>query len=369
MSKPIKSEEFFEEPSDQSSVKAAIVSNYFKAWAKIILGVQVRYNKPRRIAYIDLFAGPGKYQDGSYSTPLLVIQQALQNEDIREALVCLFNDANENNIIALRQNLETMDGITSLKYSPDFYNIKIETGQIFENKNIIPTLLFADPWGYTGISLEMLGSILQSWGSECIFFFNYNRINAGLTNPFVTEQMNAIFGEKRADELRAILTPLSPKQREEKIINEMESALKEAGAKHVLAYPFRKGQGVSTSHHLIFATKNEKGHRIMKGIMAKLGVEIGSGVSELEFNRSKQIPFLFEDPIEKLSEALLQDFSGKTLKMIDVYIEHNQGKNYTVPNYKKALLLLEGKSLIIAKPSADERQQNTLGDNVTITFP
>ena len=45
---------FFEESTEQSRIKAAIVRDYFWAWAKIVLNKQ-----QGPIAYVDLFAGPG----------------------------------------------------------------------------------------------------------------------------------------------------------------------------------------------------------------------------------------------------------------------------------------------------------------------
>ncbi|MEP7234282.1 MAG: three-Cys-motif partner protein TcmP [Ignavibacteriota bacterium] len=369
MSKPIKSEEFFEEPTEQSFIKAAIVSKYFKPWAKIILGVQARYGRKKKIAYIDLFAGPGKYNDGSLSTPLLVVEHALKDREIKESLVCLFNDANKNNILTLERNLSSLPNIESLKYKPDFQNETIQTGKLFENMNIIPTLLFADPWGYSGLSLELLGSVLQQWGCECIFFFNYKRINAALTNPSVKEKMDAIFGVERANKLRLVLSPLSPPEREKKIIEEMQNALIANGANHVLAYPFKRGSGKGVTHHIIFATKSKRGYTIMKEIMSKLGTEVTDGFSLLEHDPSKQIGLVFEDPIEKLATELLKEFSGETINTIGVFNKHNVGKPYLLRNYKKALMLLEKKSIVSTKPSIDERPPNTFGDNVIITFP
>jgi len=102
MSKPIKSEEFFEKRTEQSEIKALIVSQYFKPWAKIILGSQRRSGREEKIAYVDLFSGPGKYTDGAMSTPLLVIEEALKNNDIRDSLLCVFNDADKTNVEGLR---------------------------------------------------------------------------------------------------------------------------------------------------------------------------------------------------------------------------------------------------------------------------
>lgn len=58
---------FFKETSAQSEVKIRIVTKYFAAWSNVILPSVKTHSK--RIAYIDLFAGPGKYEDGTKSTP------------------------------------------------------------------------------------------------------------------------------------------------------------------------------------------------------------------------------------------------------------------------------------------------------------
>jgi three-Cys-motif partner protein len=60
---------FFEESREQSVIKAKIVKDHFWAWAKVIVGSLKRYGRGEKIAYIDLFAGPGRYKDGTKSTP------------------------------------------------------------------------------------------------------------------------------------------------------------------------------------------------------------------------------------------------------------------------------------------------------------
>jgi three-Cys-motif partner protein len=73
------SNQFFDEQTEQSAVKAAIVSKYFWSWAKIIMP----RSRSDKIAYIDLFAGTGRYKDGSKSTPLLVLEKAINDENMR----------------------------------------------------------------------------------------------------------------------------------------------------------------------------------------------------------------------------------------------------------------------------------------------
>lgn len=84
--------EFFQEQREQSEIKARIVSKYFSAWANIILATQKRFPQhSQRMAYIDLFAGPGRYDDQSKSTPLLVLETILSNPDLASRMVTLID--------------------------------------------------------------------------------------------------------------------------------------------------------------------------------------------------------------------------------------------------------------------------------------
>ncbi len=58
----MKESQFFEQQSRSSRIKASIVSEYFPKYCKII----IHHRRPKSIRYIDLFAGPGIYDDGTY---------------------------------------------------------------------------------------------------------------------------------------------------------------------------------------------------------------------------------------------------------------------------------------------------------------
>ena len=111
---------FFDESREQSVVKAEIVEKYFDAWAGIITGAQNRFKHGEdRIAYIDLFAGPGRYKDGAISTPLRVLQKASEKPQYAERLVTIFNDKDENNARTLEEAINQLEGIAKLKYRPE----------------------------------------------------------------------------------------------------------------------------------------------------------------------------------------------------------------------------------------------------------
>ncbi len=71
-----------------------------------------------KIAYIDLFAGPGRYEDGASSTPLLVLETAIKEEKIRKSLVTIFNDQDKATTSKLSEAIDSLNGIDTLQYKP-----------------------------------------------------------------------------------------------------------------------------------------------------------------------------------------------------------------------------------------------------------
>jgi hypothetical protein len=203
--------------------------------------------------------------------------------------------------------------------------------------------LFADPWGYRGLSLRLIGAIIKDWGCDVIMFFNYNRINAGLENELVSHHMDALFGKERADILRHIIPSLSSTEREAIIMKHISEALNAIGGQFVLPFPFKNETGSRTTHYLIFISKHTRGHGIMKDIMAKVSSTKEQGVASFEHNRAmEQQPMLFEErPLDELAVILLKQFTGRTLRMVEIFNEHNYGTPYTLQNYKAVLKKLE----------------------------
>ncbi len=364
---------FFEESTQQSQVKTAIVSKYFDGWSKVMLSVQnrsQRHNADKRIAYVDLFAGQGRYSDGTISTPLLVLGKAVQDENLRQRLVTIFNDRDVSNAASLRNAIEELPGIETLKYPPQVSNYEVGSNIVekFEKVKFVPTLFFVDPWGYKGLSLSLVNSILKDWGCDCIFFFNYNRINMGLQNNAVREHMDALFGEEKADELRREIGSLTPVERELTIIEELCQAIREIGPQYVLPFRFKSNRGIRTSHHLIFISKHSKGYEIMKDIMAGESSDSEQGVASFEYNpASEQQPLLFEytRPLDELGDMLLKEFAGRELTMLEIFQQHNVNRPFVKRNYKQVLLQLEAQGRIKASP----HRRNTFADRVIVSFP
>lgn len=364
---------FFAECKEQSEVKASIVEKYFYTWSRIIVSALQRHSVlDDRIAYIDLFAGPGRYEDGNISTPIRVLQTIIQNPALAGRTVTLFNDRDPENASSLKAAIEELPGVESLKYKPHVQNMEVgdEIAKVFESRKNVPILAFIDPWGYKGLSLRLVDSFLKDWGCDCIFFFNYSRINAGLSNPIVKEHMEALFGKERAEQLSLELEHQSPAEREATIVEALAQALKQFGHRFVLPFCFKNASGRRTSHHLILVTKHFKGYDVMKEVMAKASSSLEQGVPSFTYNPAlkNSHPLLFElnRPLDDLREILLVEYQGRTLTLDELYKAHSVDRPFTRQNYKEVLTVMEADG-VVSVPN--RKSKRGFADGNLIVFP
>lgn len=371
-------EGFFDEQREQSDVKAKIVAKYFDAWSNVMLGAKKRFGHFSRIAYIDLFAGPGRYKDGTKSTPLMVLEHAIARPDLAAALVTMFNDRDEDNVESLKTEIENLSGYSSLRFAPKIYCSEVgdDATRMFTSARGCPTFTFVDPFGYKGLSRGIIQSIIKEWGCDCVVFFNYSRINAGLNNDAVRLHMDALFGHSRVDDMRSAMKEMKPSEREAYVLESLASALKDLGAKFVLPFKFRRADGSRTSHSLVFVTKDEKGYEIMKDIMARESSTEDQGVASFAYSPADaRNPLLFSlaRPLDALADDLVSSFSGRTIRMQDVYKAHHVDTPFIPRNYKHALCELEAAGRVTCEPPASKRRKMagkaTMGDEVRVAFP
>jgi three-Cys-motif partner protein len=374
---PVKSEismptNFFEEREEQSIVKARIVQKYFSAWANIVVGTASKI-RDGKIAYIDLYAGPGRYKDGAASTPLLVLQEAIKNDRVSQALVTLFNDQDNNNTATLQSEIDRLPGIEKLKHKPIIRNNKVDKDaeDYFFQTRLSPSFTFFDPFGYKGLSLRLVNGVIKDWGCDCVFFFNYNRINAGLSNPLVSEHLDALFGAELANVLRMKIGNATPHKRQELILHELTNALVEMGGKFVLPFRF-KSEGGRLTHHLIFVSKHFKGYEVMKDIMHRESTAADQGVASFAYSPAdKTMPMLFElsRPIDDLRGILLNSYGGRSISVEQIYTQHSVGRPYILKHYKEVLSKLEQEEIVTVVDPEGKRRSAGFPERLVVSFP
>jgi three-Cys-motif partner protein len=330
---------FFSKQAPHSRIKSEIIAQYVPTWASIILG-----SRPE-VLYLDFFAGPGQFDDGSQSTPLLLLPKLIASKKLRAGVNTWFSDTNAIAIERLRSNVAAIAGVDQLAFPPviEVQRIDDEIASELEDISMMPTFAFLDPFGYRGLSAKLVGSIVKDPGSECLFFFNYNRISPAIGNPKVVTQMAAIFGAERSRSLRESLHSAASAKREEYILRALREAMaEEAGGRYVL--PFRFVNGGRTTHHLVFVTKHFLGFKIMRDIMARCSSSVVESVPSFEFvehaDTQTRLDLFPRTPLTDLCNQLRAAYQGKSIPFGALFEEHSADKRYIRQNYCEALFRL-----------------------------
>ncbi len=350
---------FFEKQTLSSRVKANIVSEYFPKYCKII----VKKHMPERIGYFDLFSGPGMYEDGNYSTPLLIAQNCKNDELLRQKVWMVFNDIEHSE--QLKKNFLNYFPEGTFNFNPHFGHSAVgESKEIDEfitrnpmknRVNECPSVLFIDPFGYKGIDTNVLSKFLNYWGNELFIFINTKRINPALENEKFEPLMRCLFPQTY-DTLKTIVrNKKNVSERLQFIIDNLGNEYKKqlGGNVYYTAFKFQEEDIETTSHFILHLTKSKRGFDLIKQIyndFANVGT-IFDGVNTYTFDVKKivnPIEDLFDvasENIDLLKEKLYTTYKGRNISALKLFEEHQQKELYCRKHYTEALRRLynEGK--------------------------
>lgn len=350
-------DDFFNEQTVSSRVKAGIISEYFPSYCKIISSKYA----PHSIRYIDLFAGPGVYGDNKPSTPILVARHVRNNPVLLPLVELIFNDkyyAEE-----LESNFRDQFPDRPFKRLHFGKSVVGESEQItaflkkdthHNGRNLYPSLLFIDPFGYKGIETKVLAEFLKNWGNEIFLFVNTKRIHPALENEKFEPLMQDLFP--------STLTQIKNDRRFKSTVAErlnliIDSLGKEYNAilktqVFYTAFKFQEEDSDGTSHYILHFTKGPRGFDLVKTIyndFANVGTMF-DGVNTYTFD-AKQLdePISLFDyksiNIDKLKDELQTKFSGRTITADRLFELHQMNQLYCRAHYQEALrrLVDEGK--------------------------
>jgi three-Cys-motif partner protein len=364
--------EFFKELRGGSRVKQKFVTEYFVAYNRVMAP------GPRaKVGYADLFAGPGLYRNvegvTAKSIPVLVCEAAIHNELFRRKVHLWFNDGDPDNYHRLKTAMASVPDVATLRYKPTISNSVIDGRWVSKlSKLPVPTLVFLDPCGYKGLSLKLIAAVLGGFGNDCIFFFNYSRINMKLDLAIMNRSLDEFFEPARAQALRAKIQNRSAFEREEIIMAAVESSITDARG-IPLHFRFKSDRG-RCSHYLVYASKNQKAAGMMKSILRSASPDITEGVGSGEYDpRAGGEPRSLFSGLYEVEQRLLSVFAGRELRFGNLLEEEAQTR-YPESNYRDAVLRLEGEGLVVVDPPAESRrfqaggEKRTLPKNALIRF-
>lgn len=327
---------FFAVQKEKSRVKTLIVTEFFKAYFPII-----NATFQRDIWYIDLFCGPGRYEDGSASTPieLLDVIDAFKDNAVRARLKIVFNDHNKDYVEKLRQHIGMHPVLPRLKYQPQTLNLKaseVDLSTYTRGNN--PIFSFVDPWGYKDVSISQVWSLVKNQGSDCVLFFNSDRILQDISKPANAQDFQQIFGDLFEDAKAIQIDPtMSQRKKAEAFLalfskNLYLTVQKEYGNKFkifVLPFYVEADDKEKTSHYIVFISKAHKAIQEMRKVMIKHGNSISA---ELGYDSKDEMQISLLNRNDDSSDSIV-----KTIKTIFSQYPQFYGRKYTVSSLSELM--------------------------------
>ena len=216
--------------------------------------------------------------------------------------------------------------------------------------------------------MPLVKILVDKWGCDCIFFFNFRRINAAIENRVLQGPIGLVFTGEILDQIRSEIRNKTPREREALILGKIRGIFREWGMKYFLPFVYRNKTGRRIAHCLIFITKHIKGYKIMLNIMGSCSSGNCQEVPTFEFNPTPRLPL--EKPLDDLKDTLVRDFSGRVLTMGDVFAEH---QIYYRPclekNYKKAMAELENEGSILTNRGERKTRAGFFPEEMLVKFP
>lgn len=379
--------DFFKKQTDSSRVKAAIISEYFPQYCKIIS----RRHIPQKFGYFDMFAGPGIYEDESWSTPLLVAKNCNEDPFLRDHVWMVFNDMAFGN--QLKENFEKFFQSGTFRYEPYFANrvfgewSKID---IFLTRNTMqgfynecPTVLSIDPWGYKHINTRVLAQFLKQWGNEVFIFINTKRLNAAFENELFQEDLKIVFPLTYSEVKEHKRELGSVEERHKYIINQLANEFRKTlgGMVYYTSFQFREENQETPSHYLLHITKGAKGFDLVKRVYSRysnVDTVLGEmeGINTYRFDpKTVESVTMFEDDfkqenIDKLKRELLLTYKGRTYVTETLFNESQKTGLHSYTHYLVALRQLydEGKLDVQYTDGKNHRASVLISPSCTITF-
>lgn len=372
---------FYTSPSNELEVRSNIVLKYFQKWANYTIKKIESEQLEEKFAFVDLCAA-WKKADHQIAIGTKVLQFAVKNTTLRNMLTTVFNDCDTTAIADLTGEWTAIDLIETLHFAPSINYSDVDDNLKHHLATIqsLPMLILIDLWNYEGIDLSFIQTLVKQKKADCLLTFDYQSILQKINKKGNANQIERIFGKKRAQLLQEKLKKTRSAYKKEQWILKafLETLQKKLGKKipQPLHFKFFDSKN-KTSHYLFFITQNEYAYTLMREILCQESQIIEDGIGNLSYNpnKGKQLhissPTLFGSMFH-LEQELLSTYRSQTLQLIDLYTNHNWGRSLIKKNYIDALLNLEKKNKVTITRKLNRhlafQRPNHINDNVFVSF-
>lgn len=347
--------------------KHLILRKYLDAWLPII----TRYNQ--RVLYIDGFAGPSEYSKGEDGSPIIALKSIIEHKfKIQSEIKMVFIEEDTKRFKHLISKINTLKIPKNIKIVPindKFTNILSSILKFLEDqqRNLAPSFVFIDPFGFSGISFNIIKKIMSYKKCEVFITFMYEEINRFIANKKIWNCLDDTFG---TDTWRKIINVYNPEERKIKLFSLYKDQLiSEAKITYINAFTMLNKSN-KPDYFLFFGTNNIKGLSAMKRAMWKADPSGSFRFSDFSYNPGQGFLIEPKPDYELLKKIILDKFKGKTISLGELEVFVLTKTPFLETHYKKQILLpLQDSNPPVIEIIADEdRRKNSFKPHYKIKF-
>lgn len=347
----------FKEYRGHTAVKHAILKDYVGAWA----GILGSWN--RKIIFIDGFCGPGYYEDDGEThdgSPIIALRVAEHFVD-KFDMYCLFIDNDQEHCDELECRISELG--FKAKYDVVCSTFEETVSDILGRVDrLAPAFCFIDPFGYSGLPLELIKDFLGRPGTETFINFMYEPISRFIAVESQHPHMDELFG---TDEWREVIRKDLRKEDRESFLRDLYRNQLSNCAKYVWPFQLKNPDKDFTYYYLFHCTNHHKGIIEMKKVMYQTGTV---GTYSYQGKESLQRSLFSTEPItDELEDYLLKEFSGKEMAYEKIVVA-TLDSPFIDKHYKEVLNKLRQGGIIQKRPVTTKGLRGFSGDDVAV-FP
>jgi len=259
-------------PDPHTKAKHQMLSGYLAAWFPIV----ARGFPTKGVTYVDAFAGPGEYEDGSVGSPIIALKHAVRPEVAGSCVRVrtVFVERDEARFEHLRKAINSR---FPPKDRPKNLTIRSVNGACEDE--LLPVLTEVGGWGspmfanFDGWGVDTPYALVRAVGTresaEVLVTVNTQWFVRFATSD-TTDAGDLVFGTR---DWRPVAAAGSPQEKKRGLVDLYRERLRAAGFPFTLIFEL-----IDENSHdllLIFGTKNLKGVEKMKESMWKVDPSLG----------------------------------------------------------------------------------------------
>jgi three-Cys-motif partner protein len=326
-----------------SEAKHNILHGYLGAWLAI-LGRATRGS--RRIHHtlmlIDGFAGRGRYMGGEPGSPQIMHDRAVELVEAglveHVAIRCSEKDpTNYKHLKGVFAEIPKHDGVTVKVTEETFQEVAegflewVKT----QPRPTPPTFVFVDPFGISGVSLDLLRRLMEVERLEVFLTLMVRDPARFLTEENYAQPLTELFGGDRWREC------IEAEDKPQCLMLKFREIVLDGVAEYALPYRVFEDERQTVLYYLVHLTNNDLGMREMKKNMMKRTGDMSFYPVTLRPPGQLALDVAEPAPFPSLQKWLSSTYAGQTMTFVELLNRDYANGAWLAPEYRAAVKAME----------------------------